>query len=214
MASKVYRRTTLGLALCTALMVSGCLGYEGDFARGYQVDEDTLSQIKVGATTKPEALAALGTPSTTSTTTFKVTSSKSPAISSEDLELQVAKEIIRLSATIEATLTTTKPWYDLTAPTHSDGTSSSSSSSSSSVVASKAGAEQRYLDEMRELQFGEIDKFDVHHYKSSSSSSMAVGRRILLETSVWAAGGLPLNFESSVFLRKCERFAPFFFFFL
>ncbi len=67
MASKVHRRATLGLALCAALMVSGCLGYEGDFDRGYQVDEDTLSQIKVGATTKPEALAALGTPSTTST---------------------------------------------------------------------------------------------------------------------------------------------------
>jgi len=67
MASKVHRRTMLGLALCTALMVSGCLGYDGDFARGYQVDEDTLSQIKVGATTKPEALSALGTPSTTST---------------------------------------------------------------------------------------------------------------------------------------------------
>ena len=48
-------------------MVSGCLGYEGDFDRGYQVDEDSVSQVKVGATTKPEALALLGTPSTTST---------------------------------------------------------------------------------------------------------------------------------------------------
>jgi outer membrane protein assembly factor BamE (lipoprotein component of BamABCDE complex) len=57
----------LGLALCAALTVSDCLGYEGDFARGYQVDEDSISQIKVGATTKPEALALLGTPSTTST---------------------------------------------------------------------------------------------------------------------------------------------------
>jgi outer membrane protein assembly factor BamE (lipoprotein component of BamABCDE complex) len=67
MAPELYRRATLGLALCTALMVSGCLGYDGDFERGYQVDEDTLSQVKVGATTKPEALALLGTPSTTST---------------------------------------------------------------------------------------------------------------------------------------------------
>ena len=57
----------MGLALCAALTVSGCLGYEGDFDRGYQVDEDSVSQIKVGATTKPEALALLGTPSTTST---------------------------------------------------------------------------------------------------------------------------------------------------
>ena len=54
-----------GLAL--AAMLSGCLGYDGDFDRGYQVDQDTLSQIKVGATTKEQALATLGTPSTTST---------------------------------------------------------------------------------------------------------------------------------------------------
>jgi outer membrane protein assembly factor BamE (lipoprotein component of BamABCDE complex) len=57
----------LGLALGAALALSGCVGYGGDFARGCQVDEDSISQIKVGATTKPEALAALGTPSTTST---------------------------------------------------------------------------------------------------------------------------------------------------
>jgi outer membrane protein assembly factor BamE (lipoprotein component of BamABCDE complex) len=64
---KVHRRATLALALGAALTVSGCLGYDGDFERGYQVDQDTLSQVKVGATTKPEALALLGTPSTTST---------------------------------------------------------------------------------------------------------------------------------------------------
>ena len=67
MASEVHRRAALGLALCAALTVGGCLGYEGDFDRGYQVDEDSLSQVKVGATTKPEALTILGTPSTTST---------------------------------------------------------------------------------------------------------------------------------------------------
>jgi len=67
MASTVRRRATLALALCAALGAGGCLGYEGDFARGYQVDQDTLSQVKVGATTKPEALTLLGTPSTTST---------------------------------------------------------------------------------------------------------------------------------------------------
>src|SRR6202035_1686216 len=67
MASKVHRRATLVLALCAALTVSGCLGYEGDFDRGYQVDEDSVSQVKVGATTKPEALTLMGTPSTTST---------------------------------------------------------------------------------------------------------------------------------------------------
>jgi outer membrane protein assembly factor BamE (lipoprotein component of BamABCDE complex) len=66
-APKVHRRAALGLALCAALTVGGCLGYDGDFDRGYQVDEDTLSQVKVGTTTKPEALTLLGTPSTTST---------------------------------------------------------------------------------------------------------------------------------------------------
>ena len=67
MPPKVHRRAMLGVVLCGALTVSGCLGYDGDFDRGYQVDEDTLSQVKVGATTKPEALTLLGTPSTTST---------------------------------------------------------------------------------------------------------------------------------------------------
>ena len=47
--------------------VGGCIGYDGDFDRGYQIDPDTLAQVKVGATTKPQALALLGTPSTTST---------------------------------------------------------------------------------------------------------------------------------------------------
>ena len=64
---KVRHCAMVGFAVCTALALSGCLGYDGDFDRGYQVDEDTLAQVKVGATTKPEALALLGTPSTTST---------------------------------------------------------------------------------------------------------------------------------------------------
>ncbi len=53
------------LALGAAL--SGCVGYDGDFDRGYQVDQQTLDQVKIGATTKPQALALMGTPSTTST---------------------------------------------------------------------------------------------------------------------------------------------------
>jgi outer membrane protein assembly factor BamE (lipoprotein component of BamABCDE complex) len=54
-------------ALALAAALSGCLGYDGDFDRGYQVDEQTLDQVKVGETTKPQALALMGTPSTTST---------------------------------------------------------------------------------------------------------------------------------------------------
>jgi len=64
---KVHRLAMMGLAVWAALALSGCIGYDGDFDRGYQVDEDTLAQVKVGATTKPEALALLGTPPTTST---------------------------------------------------------------------------------------------------------------------------------------------------
>jgi outer membrane protein assembly factor BamE (lipoprotein component of BamABCDE complex) len=67
MAHKFGRCAMLGLAVSAALALGGCIGYDGDFDRGYQVDEETLSQLKVGATTKPEALALLGTPSTTST---------------------------------------------------------------------------------------------------------------------------------------------------
>ena len=47
--------------------LGGCIGYEGDFDRGYQVDEQTLNKVSVGKTSKPEALSLLGTPSTTST---------------------------------------------------------------------------------------------------------------------------------------------------
>jgi len=62
------RRSALfGGALALAAALSGCIGYDGDFDRGYQVDQRTLEQIKIGATTKPQALAQLGTPSTTST---------------------------------------------------------------------------------------------------------------------------------------------------
>ena len=67
MPPEIHRRAMLGALLCAAFTVSGCLGYDGDFDRGYQVDEDTLSQVEIGATTKPEALALLGSPSTTST---------------------------------------------------------------------------------------------------------------------------------------------------
>jgi outer membrane protein assembly factor BamE (lipoprotein component of BamABCDE complex) len=53
--------------LALGLGLSGCVGYDGDFDRGYVADQRTMEQIKVGATTKPQALALMGTPSTTST---------------------------------------------------------------------------------------------------------------------------------------------------
>ena len=68
---KAYDRAAQGLLVAGALTLGstlgGCIGYEGDFDRGYQIDDQTVSQLKVGATTKPQALALLGTPSTTST---------------------------------------------------------------------------------------------------------------------------------------------------
>src|SRR5208337_5329841 len=64
---RAVRKFALAGALAFGAALSGCLGYDGDFDRGYQVDQETVSQIKVGATTKPEALSLLGTPSTTST---------------------------------------------------------------------------------------------------------------------------------------------------
>jgi outer membrane protein assembly factor BamE (lipoprotein component of BamABCDE complex) len=58
----------LGLVcLLAGVSLSGCVGYDGDFDRGYVVDPRTMDQVKVGATTKPEALTLMGTPSTTST---------------------------------------------------------------------------------------------------------------------------------------------------
>ncbi len=61
------RALTMAGTLALGSALSGCIGYNGDFVRGYQIDEETVAQIKVGATTKQQALSLLGTPSTTST---------------------------------------------------------------------------------------------------------------------------------------------------
>lgn len=53
--------------LAFGLGLSGCVGYDGDFDRGYVVDQRVIDQVKVGETTKPQALTLMGTPSTTST---------------------------------------------------------------------------------------------------------------------------------------------------
>jgi len=54
-------------ALALGASLGGCIGYDGDFDRGYQIDEKTYSQVKIGASTKEQVLALMGTPSTTST---------------------------------------------------------------------------------------------------------------------------------------------------
>lgn len=66
--SHTARFSALGLVcLLAGLGLSGCIGYDGDFDRGYVIDPRTIDQVKVGVTTKPQALALMGTPSTTST---------------------------------------------------------------------------------------------------------------------------------------------------
>lgn len=62
-----HRLAAFAGVLALGATLGGCLGYDGDFDRGYQVDQQTVDQIKIGATTKPQALALMGTPSTTST---------------------------------------------------------------------------------------------------------------------------------------------------
>ena len=69
-ASLLALRKSAAQVLCAmslAASLGGCIGYDGDFDRGYQVDEKTYSQVKIGATTKQEVLTLMGTPSTTST---------------------------------------------------------------------------------------------------------------------------------------------------
>jgi outer membrane protein assembly factor BamE (lipoprotein component of BamABCDE complex) len=64
----VTRRIAQLVGVATlAAALNGCIGYEGDFDRGYQIDEQSLAKIEIGKTTKQDALALLGTPSTTST---------------------------------------------------------------------------------------------------------------------------------------------------
>ena len=55
-----------GLVGALALALGGCLGYDGEVARGYVVDQHALDQVKVGASAE-QVLVVLGTPSTTST---------------------------------------------------------------------------------------------------------------------------------------------------
>jgi outer membrane protein assembly factor BamE (lipoprotein component of BamABCDE complex) len=69
-ASLLALRKSAAQVLCVlslAASLGGCIGYDGDFDRGYQIDEKTYSQVKIGATTKQEVIALMGTPSTTST---------------------------------------------------------------------------------------------------------------------------------------------------
>lgn len=64
---RVTGKMMLVAALGFAAPLSGCIGYDGDFDRGYQIDDQSLAKVQVGKTEKREALNLMGTPSTTST---------------------------------------------------------------------------------------------------------------------------------------------------
>ena len=61
------RALALAALIGLAAPLGGCLGYDGDFDRGYQIDEQSLAKVTVGKTDKRSALELLGTPTTTST---------------------------------------------------------------------------------------------------------------------------------------------------
>jgi outer membrane protein assembly factor BamE (lipoprotein component of BamABCDE complex) len=53
-------------ALCLAMPLVGCLGYDGTISRGYMANDSGLNQVKPGMGAE-QVLSTLGTPSTTST---------------------------------------------------------------------------------------------------------------------------------------------------
>jgi outer membrane protein assembly factor BamE (lipoprotein component of BamABCDE complex) len=60
------RLTCLTATSLLALSLAGCLGYDGDVQHGYQMDQQSLAEVKPGQTAE-QVLVTLGTPSTTST---------------------------------------------------------------------------------------------------------------------------------------------------
>ena len=56
----------LAAACLVALLLGGCLGYDGEIAHGYQLDPQTLNDVRTGQTAE-QVLVTLGSPSTTST---------------------------------------------------------------------------------------------------------------------------------------------------
>lgn len=60
------RSRKFAMAAAMALGLSGCLGYDGRVVHGYQLDPQTVEQVKVGASAE-QILVLMGTPTTTST---------------------------------------------------------------------------------------------------------------------------------------------------
>jgi len=55
-----------GAVIGIAAALGGCLGYNGEVVHGYQIDEKSLDNVKVGSSAE-QVLVVMGTPSTTST---------------------------------------------------------------------------------------------------------------------------------------------------
>jgi outer membrane protein assembly factor BamE (lipoprotein component of BamABCDE complex) len=64
--TKARRATLLAGAICLAIPLVGCLGYDGTINRGYLAADSGLDQVKPGLPAE-KVLSMLGTPSTTST---------------------------------------------------------------------------------------------------------------------------------------------------
>ena len=66
--SRVPRRAQRRLAAVAVLcsVLGGCLGYDGEIQHGYQMDAQSLGDVKPGQSAE-QVLVTLGTPSTTST---------------------------------------------------------------------------------------------------------------------------------------------------
>ena len=64
------RRSRLAIRLAVIGIIgttlAGCLGYDGEVAHGYQIDPQTLADVKTGQSAE-QVLVTLGSPSTTST---------------------------------------------------------------------------------------------------------------------------------------------------
>ena len=62
----VDRVACYGAIAVTSLVLSGCLGYDGDVQHGYQLDAAVLADVKPGQSAE-QVLVTMGSPSTTST---------------------------------------------------------------------------------------------------------------------------------------------------
>ena len=60
------RFVKLAATAALGLSLAGCLGFDGEIQHGYQLDQRTLEQVKIGSSAE-QVLVVMGTPSTTST---------------------------------------------------------------------------------------------------------------------------------------------------